>query len=120
VLWDGAGRGFGTVDLNQERQDERRKVMPYIEQRKRRLYDPPVNELIKVLLDAPGWGKCYTTPGDFNYCITRLILALWDFCPTYSKANELIGVLECVKQEFYQRHLAPYEDAKMAENGDVE
>jgi len=32
----------------------------------------------------------------------------------------MIGVLECVKQEFYRRKVAPYEDIKIIENGDIE
>jgi hypothetical protein len=28
-------------------------------------------------------------------------------------------VLECIKQEFYRRKLAPYEEAKIKENGDL-
>jgi len=30
-----------------------------------------------------------------------------------------MGVLECIKQEFYRRAVAPYEDKKKEENGDV-
>ncbi len=37
----------------------------------------------------------------------------------YSKANELVGVLECVKQEFYRRQVVPYEEEKIRENGDL-
>lgn len=33
--------------------------------------------------------------------------------------SDLLGVFECVKLEFYRRIVAPYEDAKIAENGDV-
>ena len=38
---------------------------------------------------------------------------------SYHAYNEIIGVLECVKQEFYRRMVAPYEDKKCEENGDV-
>jgi hypothetical protein len=37
----------------------------------------------------------------------------------YKHINEIIGVLECAKQEFYRRVAAPYEDTKIQENGDV-
>lgn len=37
----------------------------------------------------------------------------------YKDYNEVIGVLECVKQELYRRLIAPYEDKKKDENGDV-
>ena len=60
-------------------------------------------------------------PGTLNYIITRLC-DYW--CrdsgeANYEKYNMVIGVLECVKQEFYRRQVAPYEDEKCEENGDV-
>ena len=38
---------------------------------------------------------------------------------SYAVVNEVIGAIECAKQEIYRRVVAPYEDAKCAENGDV-
>ena len=37
----------------------------------------------------------------------------------YANANKLMGVLECSKLELYRRLIAPYEDTKVNENGDV-
>jgi len=37
----------------------------------------------------------------------------------YTTYNEVVGVLECAKLEMYRRAVAPYEDEKIAENGDV-
>ena len=37
----------------------------------------------------------------------------------YTHVNEAVGVLECAKLELYRRVAAPYEDEKIAENGDV-
>ena len=56
--------------------------------------------------------------GDLNYAITRLMLLLKGD-GKYKDHNELVGMLECCKQEFYRRHVAPYEDVKIEENGDV-
>lgn len=61
-------------------------------------------------------------PGELNYMITEL---LFDYLRaiggsyTYDKFNSLIGVLECAKLELYRRMVAPYEDKKKEENGDV-
>jgi hypothetical protein len=38
---------------------------------------------------------------------------------SYSKIAIITGVLENVKQEFYRRAAAPYEDKKILQNGDV-
>ena len=39
--------------------------------------------------------------------------------PRYRDFNAAIGVLECAKLELYRRAAATYEDAKLAEHGDV-
>lgn len=60
------------------------------------------------------------TPGELNYCITTLILAYLAGRPVgYDTINSVVGVLECAKLELYRRLAAPYEDAKIAANGDV-
>lgn len=58
------------------------------------------------------------TLGDLNYLITKLVRA-WIAEPSYSKLASATGVLENVKQELYRRLASPYEDKKIAENGDV-
>jgi len=57
-------------------------------------------------------------PGTLNYIITRLC-DFWLGGANYEKYNMVIGVLECVKQELYRRQVAPYEDKKWQQNGDV-
>jgi len=52
-----------------------------------------------------------------NYIITSLLLKTNP--QNYEDFNSLIGVLECVKLELYRRMVAPYEDQKRKENGDV-
>jgi len=37
----------------------------------------------------------------------------------YADYNEVIGVLECVKQELYRKVISKYEDKKEKENGTV-
>lgn len=61
------------------------------------------------------------TAGELNYAITRLIQEFLDRQgkPGYRDFNEVVGVLECCKLEFYRRAVAAYEDEKIAENGDV-
>jgi hypothetical protein len=58
------------------------------------------------------------TSGELNYVITRLLLDRASQ-PNYERLNSLMGVLECAKQEFYRRAVAPYENIKIKENGDV-
>lgn len=62
------------------------------------------------------------TVGELNYqitcdCMSYMLSAGIE--PSYSAMNEIIGVLECVKQEFYRRVLIPHEEEKIKQNGDV-
>jgi len=58
--------------------------------------------------------------------LTHVCLDYLGFCDgeswaswSYAELNEVIGVLECAKQELYRRVVAPYEDGKAKINGDV-
>lgn len=83
--------------------------MPYIKKHEKKLLD----ELSLV-------SEAVSTPGRLNYCITRLCITYLDtFGEKYLTINEIIGALECAKQEFYRRIAIPYEDIKIKENGDV-
>ena len=60
------------------------------------------------------------TPGELNFVLTQLCI---DYASSkginYTVYNEIVGALECAKNEFYRRVIAPYEDGKKKENGDV-
>lgn len=61
--------------------------------------------------------------GELNYVISSVVsdylYNTTNGSPKYVDFNEVIGVLECAKLELYRRMVAPYEDQKIAENGDV-
>jgi hypothetical protein len=59
------------------------------------------------------------TYGELNYELTTRILEFLPYSPRYEDFQSVIGLLECMKQEFYRRLVAPYEDKKKEENGDV-
>ena len=81
--------------------------MPYINQTTREMVEPQSL-------------RAAETVGELNYQITRLVWRYAEISPnSYVTYNEIIGVLECAKQEFYRRIAAPYEDRKHRENGDV-
>ena len=62
------------------------------------------------------------TPGELNFLISNLLNEYWR-APgrpqNYQTINDILGALEGAKAEFYRRVAVPYENAKMAENGDV-
>lgn len=85
--------------------------MPYIKQQAREFIASEKS------LDCP---TSTEHPGNLNYVIT---LFLKEYASVhghnYRTYNEIVGVLECAKLEFYRRAVAAYEDTKIEENGDV-
>jgi hypothetical protein len=49
--------------------------------------------------------------------VTKILKEIYPL--RYFHLNKAIGVLECIKLEFYRRVAAPYEDLKIKEAGDV-
>ena len=60
-------------------------------------------------------------PGELNYVLTTTIN---DYIKNnkkcYQTYNDIMGVLNCIQMEIYRRIVAPYEDTKIQENGDLE
>ena len=87
--------------------------MPYIKSENRVKYDRILHELIDILKSLP----VEEVDGELNYVVTKLLKEIYPL--RYFHINKAIGVLECVKLEFYRRVAAPYEDKKIKESGDV-
>jgi hypothetical protein len=87
--------------------------MPYISRDKRTKYEKVLGELIGILKALP----VEEVDGELNYVVTRILKEVYPL--RYYHLNRAMGVLECIKQEFYRRVAAPYEDVKIRENGDV-
>ena len=85
--------------------------MPYILQEDRLTYDRIVAEIAKT---PP------RSPGNLNYLVTKLVLAYIGGRNDYGTYNAAIGALECAKLELYARQIRPFEDSKIALNGDVD
>ncbi|MDO8517414.1 MAG: hypothetical protein Q7S33_04810 [Nanoarchaeota archaeon] len=88
--------------------------MPYIKQEKRKELDALVDETIAKINALDDKDK----DGCINYMFTRILKNTYS--QSYFNYNRIMGVLECVKQEFYRRVIGPYEDLKIKENGDVQ
>jgi hypothetical protein len=85
--------------------------MPYIKKAGRNRFESLLHQMLQSMpADA----------GDLNYLISRIVdTYILVKGKNYANLNEVIGVLECVKQEYYRRIVVPYEDTKIADNGDV-
>ena len=79
--------------------------MPYIPPERRKEIKRPVCDVHNA--------------GELNNVLTLMILDYLPDEPRYADYNEVMGVLACMMQEFYRRLVAPYEDKKREEHGDV-
>jgi hypothetical protein len=86
--------------------------MPYVK--------PEVKSMLKSTVTAIEQNPPITV-GDLNFLITKLCQSFLEKNTfiNYQSYNDVIGALECCKLEFYRRAVAPYEEKKIAENGDV-
>ena len=87
--------------------------MPYIKTEKRAKYEKALHELVSILKSPPP----EEVDGELNYVVTKILKGVYPL--RYYHINKAIGVLECIKLEFYRRVAAPYEDNKIEESGDV-
>jgi len=113
--------------------------MPYIKGKYRVCLDPLLIALLKEIKalarqqareikQAAAGGDYISEPseaevlmaasGMFNYAITSLAVSLTGK-PNYAKCALIRAVLADASDEFYRRLVAPYEDRKAEENGDV-
>jgi ribosomal protein S3AE len=87
--------------------------LPYIKPENRKKYDKVLKELVSILKTLPP----DEVDGELNYIVTKILKEIYPL--RYFHINKAIGVLECVKLEFYRRVAVPYEDIKIEESGDV-
>lgn len=84
--------------------------MPYIHQDIRKQLLPPPTQ----------WGNVPKDVGELNFVLTTTINQFLDTrIRDYAAYNSILGVLTAMQHEIYRRLIAPYEDQKIQENGDV-
>ena len=88
---------------------------------------PYIPQERRVQIDTHGYEP--ETWGELTYVLTKYVMDFWnemreeaeidDMTLGYTELSQVMGVLECVKQEFYRKMVAPFEDEKCKENGEV-
>ena len=85
--------------------------MPYISPEDRALLEP-----VQEALSETG----VQTAGEAQYVIAMVIGEYLKSHPyRYQTMNDIMGALAGAQQEFYRRHVGPYEDVCIGKNGDV-
>jgi len=88
--------------------------VPYIDHDKRRPIDDAATKMAAEILAMPERER----DGAFNYAVTRLVVKVFGRVG-YSNFVRVAGGLDEVKAEYRRRIVAPYEDMKNDQNGDV-
>jgi hypothetical protein len=89
--------------------------MPYLTKHARKRLDTHITALIEVLLE-----EGISIPGGLNYAICRVADGVTAANgESYNLYNTLLGSVEAAKLEIYRRMVAPYEDLKQKQNGEV-
>lgn len=95
--------------------------MPYINKKNREKYDPLINSLAQILNTRIDNDEL---SGELNYVIFRLMGLLCDGESGgklgYARMAIVISGISEAQAEFRRKIMAPYEDQKIKENGDVE
>jgi hypothetical protein len=87
--------------------------MPYIKKEEREKWKEIIKKADEILKKCPS----ESVDGEINFLVSSIIKNAYP--PKYFNYNRAIGVLECIKQEFYRKQVAPYEDEKERENGAI-
>jgi len=82
--------------------------MPYVKQERR----PDLNKVVIAMSEAK-----VVADGDLNYILFRF--AKYHISPGYNNYKNFLGELNEAAEEIRRRLLAPWEDMKIEENGDV-
>ena len=89
--------------------------MPYIKQERRARYDYVISNILSFLQEMPEEDR----DGELNYLISVLLKRAYKPL-AYKRINRAMGLLECIKQEYYRVVAGPYEEEKRKTQGDVE
>lgn len=92
--------------------------MPYINKSKRVVLDPAIDQVLNNLRELECDDDKNNMEGNINYLFTRILHHVYPGT-SYREVNDVVGVLECCKLEYYRRIAAPYETQKAFENKDV-
>lgn len=93
--------------------------MPYITQDLRDALDNEIKALGNAV-QSLYFNRVDSRDGLMNYAITKLILHVYpQESQNYHGYNEVMGMLDSCRSEYYRRAVAPYEESKIFSNGDV-
>lgn len=92
--------------------------MPYIKQDRRNFLVEECEDELHVGRIA--WVDEVDSAGELQYIMAEMFKSYIERKGlNYQRCNDVMGALVGAQMEFYRRAVAPYEDKKIKENGDV-
>ena len=89
--------------------------MPYIDPELRPRWDAVVDKFESVIDEFHS-----IKAGELNYLLTKIVCSWFRMGNrSYDRIQSVVGLLECMKQEFYRRVATSYEESKKELHGDV-
>jgi hypothetical protein len=85
--------------------------LPYITKDRREIVDPEITVLVEKLRQLG--------LGDVVYVLYRLLKELYGNTRNFYTKAQALAALESTRAEYYRRVLAPYEDEKITQSGDI-
>jgi len=85
--------------------------VPYIPPERRKIFDRVLEECARDI----------KSEGELNYCTYKLsCLVVQRTGESYANLSMCSSAMEHAKMEWYRRKLAPYEDEKIKQHGDIQ
>lgn len=88
--------------------------MPYIKQDDRVHFEDAINLAVNRLQQRD------FNPGHLNFVLSQIVWKMLGKNDDYRQLSAIGGVLSDMRDEYFRRVMAPYEDGKIATNGDLE
>lgn len=89
--------------------------MPYILNKHRCSFDDDIKSIANNVRDISNELR----PGVINYIFSKMLKEIYGECESYRFHNEVIGILESAKMEWYRRYTSKYEELCIDRNGDI-
>jgi len=92
--------------------------MPYIKEEHRKLLDPIINDLKRDIVNITLDDESVNLECVINYTLTKLLSMMYS-AKTYDEINDVIGMLECCKLEYYRKVAATINDQSEYDQGEI-
>ncbi len=92
--------------------------MPYIKEEHREILDPIINDLKRTIVNITLDDESVKLECLINYMILKMLSEMYT-AKNYDEINDVIGMLECCKLEYYRKVAAIVNDQSEYDYGEI-